>query len=200
LLLFIETYKTEKPMDDSLLILLAKDGNESAFRSLYERYREPVYYLAYRYVKCREDAEDLLQSTFIKAFRSIGSFRNENDQAFHAWLNRICVNCALNMLKKQKLKRRFTHVSFSDGSADSVDRSQSPEDRYQTEQHLNLVQKAISDLPPKQQLIFKMRHHEHLEISKIAQRLKCSESNVKTQLLRARDKMRKKLALVWREA
>jgi len=88
-----------------LLILLAKQGSESAFRELYETHYEMIYRLAYRYVKSQPDAEDILQETFIKAFRAIQKFDFSISSNFSAWIYQICVRCSYDHHRKRKKRK-----------------------------------------------------------------------------------------------
>ena len=185
-------------MNEDVLILLAKDGNESAFRSLYERFREPIYLLAYRYTRNREEAEDILQETFIKAFRHIDTFRNERDGRFQAWLQRICVNNSISHLRKMK-RRRDHFLSLSDIQTEPTDKNPSPEEKVEHQRFLNLVEQAVNRLSSKQKVIFDLRYTQHKTIRSIAQLLGSSESNVKTQLSRSMKKLRKSLKPLWEE-
>ena len=98
-------------MQEEMIILLAKEGHEEAFRQLYENHREQIYRLAYRYTKSQQDAEDIMQETFIKAFKKIRSFQFVNNSTFSSWVSRICINHSISFLRKQKRKSFF---SFSD--------------------------------------------------------------------------------------
>jgi RNA polymerase sigma-70 factor (ECF subfamily) len=92
--------------DDELVILMAKEGKESAFRELYENNYEMVYRLAFRYTKSRQDAEDIMQDTFIKAFKGIKNFDFNISTNFSAWIYQIGTHCSLDYLRK--CKRRNT--------------------------------------------------------------------------------------------
>ena len=100
--------------DDKLLILLAKQGNESAFRELYENHYEMIYRLSYRYVKNRSDAEDILQETFIKAFKAIQKFDFSISSNFSAWIYQICVRCSYDFHRKRKKRneKRYRKMTF----------------------------------------------------------------------------------------
>jgi RNA polymerase sigma factor (sigma-70 family) len=82
--------------NDELVILMAKEGKESAFRELYENNYEMVYRLAFRYTKSRQDAEDIMQDTFIKAFKGIKNFNFNISTNFSAWIYQIGTHCSLD--------------------------------------------------------------------------------------------------------
>ena len=95
-------------MREDAAILLAKEGDEEAFRLLYDDNCERIYTLAYRYVRSPEDAKDVMQETFTRAFKRIRSFQVASDTSFSSWLNRICINCSIDQLRRRqrKLARR----------------------------------------------------------------------------------------------
>lgn len=184
-------------MNENVIILLAKDGNESAFRSLYERYRESIFGLAYHYTNSREDAEDILQETFVKAFRHLDSFRNETEGAFKAWISRICVNTAINLLRKRKRKGSIPYISLSVLKKDPMDQHPTPDRRMEVKNSHEFIKKALDRLTVKQRVIFDMRYTQHHDIKTIAQMLNTSESTVKTQLFRSMEKLRRWLKPMW---
>jgi len=98
-------HEPEMNTNDKLLILLAKQGNESAFRELYETHYEMIYRLAYRYVKSQPDAEDILQETFIKAFKAIQKFDFNISSNFSAWIYQICVRCSYDHHRKSHISK-----------------------------------------------------------------------------------------------
>lgn len=183
-------------MQEEMIIILAKEGYEEAFRKLYEIHREQIYRLAYRYTKSQHDAEDIMQETFIKAFKNIKSFQFKNGSTFSSWLCRICINHSISFLRKQKRK---SLLSFSDLMNEPTSERPLPEGETQTIQILKFVQKAIKKLTPKQQIIFDLRHAQHKKIKEIAEFLDCSESNIKTQLFRSVAKLKRELGPIWRE-
>ncbi len=180
-------------MDELTTIKLAKAGNEAAFRELYGIYREGVYRLAYRYTRSQSDAEDIMQETFIKAFKGIASFRSHESSSFGAWLNRICVNCSISFLRKHKSRKMDQTIPLSELLVEPDSRSISAEETAQTAQVLVLINKAVQKLSSKQRVIFDLRFAQHCNIKEIAEYLNCSESNVKTQIFRSIAKLRKQL-------
>ena len=179
-----------------MIILLAKEGHEEAFGQLYEIHREQIYRLAFRYTKSQPDAEDIMQETFIKAFKKIKLFQFKNGSTFSSWLCRICINHSISFIRKQKRK---SLLSFSELTNEPVSRKQLPEGETQTNQILKFVKNAIKKLSPQQQIIFDLRHTQHKKIKEIAEFLDCSESNIKTQLFRSKAKLKRELGPIWRE-
>jgi len=186
-------------MDEHQLISLAREGHQNAFRQLYDTHKETVYRLAYRYVRSQQDAEDIMQDTFIKAFKSIQSFIRENDAAFSSWLNRICINNALDLIRKKKRRKIDRFISLEDMVTEPESNRQSPEQAVQSEQIRQLMSQAIQTLSPKQQIIFDLRYGQHQAIKEIAVCMNCSESSIKTHLFRLMSKLRQELKPILEE-
>jgi RNA polymerase sigma-70 factor (ECF subfamily) len=185
--------------NDKLLILLAKQGNESAFRELYETNYEMIYRLAYRYVKSPPDAEDILQETFIKAFKAIQKFDFNISSNFSAWIYQICVRCSYDYHRKRKKRRSDQTTSLTDLYTEPEAQNSSPEKMAISNQAIQQVKNAMQVLSPKQQIIFDLRHLQHKALKDIAERLQISPSTVKKQLERAVAKLRIQLEPLWRE-
>jgi len=186
-------------MNEHMNIVMAKDGNPDAFRQLYEEHGARIFRIAYRHTGSRSDAEDIMQVTFVKAFKNIHTFRANPKNRFSSWLNTICINHTLDHLRKQKRTRQHDQVSLSDVLQGIQSRNHSPEDKAESKQIGQHIQKALSSLPPKQHLIFEMRYSQHMDIKNIAQTLRCSQSNVKTHISRALKKLQKTLEPIWRK-
>lgn len=177
-------------MTDEQAVLLAREGHENAFRELYERHRAGVYGLAYRYARSAQDAEDILQETFIKAFKGIRKFGVSGNPSFAPWIKRICFHrCIEHMRRRQRRKEGQTMSlsEFRDGLAtDEV----SPERSADVRLLVGKILQALGGLSPKQRIIFDMKYLENREIPEIAETLGCSKSAVKTHLSRAAAKLR----------
>ena len=181
------------------LILLAKEGNESAFRELYENHYERVYRLAYRYSKSQQDAEDIMQDTFIKAFKGIKKFDFDISTNFSAWIYQICVNCSFDFHRKRKKRKVNQTASLSDVHWEPEAQNSSPEKMAITNQAIAQINNALDVLSPNQRIIFELRHRQHKALKDISDRLQCSPSTVKKQLERAIAKLRNQLEPLWRE-
>ena len=189
----------EMNTNDKLLILLAKQGNESAFRELYENHYEMIYRLAYRYVKSQPDAEDILQETFIKAFKAIQKFDFNISSNFSAWIYQICVRCSYDYYRKRKKRKSDQTASLSEMYTEPEAQNSSPENMAISNQTLQHVKNAMDVLSPKQRIIFDLRHLQHNALKEIAERMQVSPSTVKKQLERAVAKLRIQLEPLWRE-
>jgi RNA polymerase sigma-70 factor (ECF subfamily) len=157
-------------------------GDMAAFDELMIRYERPIYRVCYRFVDNRDDAMDLAQEVFIKAFEHLGSFRRES--SLKTWLYRIAVNHCINHVKKHS--QEFVEVTETTGSVRASVQSQL-EDREQREHFRRLVKR----LPPKQKAILELRINEQLSYEEIARISGRSVSTIKASVFFALEKLRK---------
>lgn len=186
-------------MDENTVIHRAREGDHGAFHQLYRTHSERIYRLAWRYTRSQTDAEDVMQETFVKAFRQIHRFNGDNPAAFTSWLGRICVNCSIDFLRKQKRRHSGDTVSLDDLTTDPVDGGRSPEQTAAREEFVRQVAEAAGKLSAKQRVVFDLRYSQHHTIAEIAGLLGCSENAVKTHLSRSVKKLRSLLIPVWSE-
>jgi len=185
-------------VSENATIQEAQEGSREAFRRLYESHRERIYRLAYRYTRSAEDAEDILQETFIRAFKGLKSFKaGADDSGFSAWIGTIGLHCAVAHLRRMKSRKRWGTVSLNDLAKEPEASDPAPEMTAAAAQALALVLAARNGLPPRQRIVFDLRYSQHLDIKEIAARMDCGESNVKTQLARAVGKLRKQFEPAW---
>jgi len=157
-------------------------GKRKAQYMLYKQYSKAMFNLAYRMMNNREDAEDILQETFLECFRNIGSFRYES--TFGAWLKRILINRCLNQLRKRK-----TGLIFFDTMPEDI-----PEEKEEIIYDTSKIFSAIEQLPDGYRIVmtlFLLEGYDHSEISQI---LGISESTSKSQYSRAKEKIRRILS------
>jgi len=157
-------------------------GDMTAFDELMIRYERQIYRVCYRFVENREDAMDLAQEVFIKAFEHLGTFRRES--SLKTWLYRIAVNHCINHVKKHS--QDFVEVTETIGSAGASVQAQM-EDREQRDQFRRLVKQ----LPPKQKAILELRINEQLSYEEIAKISGRSVSTIKASVFFALEKLRK---------
>jgi RNA polymerase sigma-70 factor (ECF subfamily) len=186
-------------MNDAVVILLAKEGNERAFRQLYEDHYKMIYRLAYRYSRSQQDAEDIMQETFIKAFKDIHKFDLGVSTNFSAWVYRIGIRCSLDHLRKRKRRKTDQLESLTHLRSEPEARDPSPEQSAIANQTISRVKNALQLLSPKQRIIFDLRHFQHQALEEISEGLECSPSTVKKQLQRAVLKLRHQIEPLWRE-
>jgi len=174
-----------KPASDYALAQRAAGGDMESFEALYDRHSRRVYSLCLRMTQNASEAEDLAQEVFIQLFRKIGSFRGES--AFTTWLHRLTVNQVLMHFRKRSVKLEQT-TEEGDTPIQIVRGTENPN-------HMPVVDrialdKAIEQLPPGYKKVFTLHDvegHEHEEISRI---LGCSVGTSKSQLHKARMKLR----------
>ena len=167
---------------DNLAVERYLAGDMTAFDELMIRYERQIYRICYRFVNNRDDAMDLAQEVFIKAFEHLGNFRRES--SMKTWLYRIAMNHCINHVKKNA--REFVEITESIGSTNASVHSDMVE-REQREQFRRLVKK----LPPKQKAILEMRIHEQLSYEEIATMSGRSISTIKASVFFALEKLRK---------
>lgn len=164
---------------NALLIEECKRGSNNAQYKLYNQYSKAMYNLAYRMTRNREDAEDILQETFIDCFRNLNTFRFES--TFGAWLKTILINKSINHFKKKKID-----LVLHENLPETIDE----EDNNETIGDTGKIFKSIEMLPDGYRVIltlYLLEGYDHMEISQI---LGISESTSKSQYSRAKDKLR----------
>jgi RNA polymerase sigma-70 factor (ECF subfamily) len=172
--------------DERELVARAKAGDRRAFDELTRMYKDKMFALTYRMCGDRETALDLLQDTFLSAFKSIRNFRGE--AGFSSWLYRIASNKAINYLRRKKL---LSFTSLGENPANEP--SYIMDDTVQNKELNQAMVQAVESLPPKQKLIFNLRFYEQMQFAEIAGIMKRSQSTVKTSYQKAIEKLRKKL-------
>jgi RNA polymerase sigma-70 factor, ECF subfamily len=181
--------------DEGHLVALAKLGDNTAFEELYLQNKEKIFHLTFRYTRSRQDAEDLLQETFFRAFFSIRRFDARGGAAFSTWLFRIGINCSINFVKKHKRQMSYRE-NREPLPGDTMDcEGSNPEETAAFNELVAELEAGLNSLSARQRMIFVLKHHEGLKAREIAQLMKCSEGSVKKQLNRAMAKLVKKLAV-----
>jgi RNA polymerase sigma-70 factor (ECF subfamily) len=170
------------PDVDAELVERYLAGDTAAFDEIMVRYERQIYRVCYRFVDNREDAMDLAQEVFIKAFEHLGTFRRES--SLKTWLYRIAMNHCINHVKKHS--QEFVEVTEYTGSVHSTVQHQL-EEREQREQFRRLVKM----LPPKQKAILELRINEQLSYEEIARVSGRSISTIKASVFFALEKLRK---------
>ena len=167
----------------------AKQGNAQAFQDLYEKHKRRVYSLCLRMTANTAEAEDLTQEAFLQLFRKIGTFRGES--AFSTWLHRLSVNVVLMHLRKKNLPLVSLEETTQGGEEDTPKKDFGAEDLALAGSIDRLqLQKAVDDLPPGYRTIFVLHDIEGYEHNEIADIVGCSIGNSKSQLHKARMKLR----------
>jgi RNA polymerase sigma-70 factor, ECF subfamily len=183
-------------MSDALLISAAKSGDAIAFVELSTRHSEKILRRTYRIVKNWQDAEDVLQDSFMKAFVHLKDF--EERSSFCSWLTRIAINSALMILRKKHGRIEISTDASDDDFGirdhwEPTDRAESPERCCARREREGLLKTAIQRLPPTLRDVVQMRHIEDRSIEEVAQFLGISVSAAKSRLMRARAALRMSL-------
>jgi RNA polymerase sigma-70 factor (ECF subfamily) len=188
--------------DEAPLLAQARQGDNDAFNALVERYDRKIFRLAQNITQNREDAEDVLQETFLKAYEHLADF--EGNSKFYTWIVRIAVNEALMKLRKRKWDKTVWLDEPVETGDDVVAREiavwdDNPEDRYSTDEVREILDKAIKGLSPPYRSVFVLRDVEELSIEETAKALDLSIPAVKSRLLRARLQLREKLTAFFKK-
>jgi len=180
-------------MNDQNVIKSAQNGDREAVRLLFEENRQKIFSLAYQYVKNVEDAEDILQETFIKAYRSLHRFNPQNNMRFSPWLYRIGINCSIDYIRRNKGRKMHNSGSDDLDNVSSDTLSYDPEQTISRKEIREKIDYTLNRLSGRQKMIFILKHYQELTCAEIADYLDCSEGSVKRQLFRAVSVVKKSL-------
>jgi RNA polymerase sigma-70 factor (ECF subfamily) len=180
-----------------------RSGDRSALAQFVEAYSGQIYQLALKMMNNTQDAEDVLQNTFIKAFQHVAEF--EGRSKLSTWLYRIATNEALMMIRKRRpeINEADSQVMDSEDAditpTEFVDWGMLPENELLSSESKKQLDQAIQNLPEKLRIVFLLRDIEGLSIQETAQALDLNEAVIKTRLLRARLRLREVLAAYYSE-
>ena len=183
---------------DEPLVAAAQAGCASAFTKLCNQHSQRIYRTAFAITKNREDAEDVLQESFLKAYVALNTF--EGRASFSSWLTRIAINCSLMTLRKRRTRSEIS-IGFpaEHGDVDSAapfefkDMSPGPEQIYSSRQHFIRLLRAIDNLAPNLQVVARARVLQERSVSETAELLDISEAAIKSRTLRARIRLASKV-------
>jgi RNA polymerase sigma-70 factor (ECF subfamily) len=192
----VSTLAATPAFDEAALVARAKSGDAEAFTELVQHYDRRVFRMAKQITQNDEDAEDVLQETFLKAYSHLDSFHG--DSKFYTWIVRIAVNEALMKLRKRRSDKSVPLDEPIDTGEDVVAREiavwdENPEDTYSREELGRILDEAVQSLKPAYRTVFILRDIEEMSIEETAEALNLSISAVKSRLLRARLQLREKL-------
>ena len=182
--------------DESVLVDAARNGDVGAFEQLVRRYDRNVFRIAQHITQNREDAEDVVQDAFLKAFQNLGQFQGKSK--FYTWLVRIAVNESLMRLRRRHPERMVSldeGVKTEEGSMprEVADWYPNPEQLYSQSELKGILSKTIQGLPLVFRTVFVLRDVEALSTEETAEALNLSIPAVKSRLMRARLKLRDRL-------
>jgi RNA polymerase sigma-70 factor, ECF subfamily len=192
----IQTNVTGDTSEELALVLAAKEGDITAFEQLIKKYDRNVFRIAQHITQNREDAEDVVQDAFLKAYQNLKQF--QGNSKFYTWLVRIAVNEALMKLRKRKTSKTVSmdeDVETEDGSVprEVADWSPNPEQLFRQAELSDILAKTIQGLPTGFRTVFVLRDVEGLSTEETAETLGLSVPAVKSRLLRARLQLRERL-------
>jgi RNA polymerase sigma-70 factor (ECF subfamily) len=198
----IDAIKVGEATDESSLVRAAKAGSMEAFEQLIRRYDRNVFRIAQHITQNREDAEDVVQDAFLKAFQNLSGFQEQSK--FYTWLVRIAVNEALMKLRKRRTGKIVSLDEDVQTEEDSVPRevadwAPNPEQLYNQAELKDILEKTIQGLPAGFRTVFVLRDVEGLSTEETAEALNLSIPAVKSRLLRARLQLRNRLTKFFRQ-
>ncbi len=171
-------------MSDQELVQDVRNGDRRAFSELMRRYQERVYWVTRRIVGNHDDADDVTQETFVKAFVGLGDFRG--DASFYTWVYRIAVNLSLNAIRKRQV---LNYLRDSSVLSSLLPLGEDPVREVEFRDLQSRLEKAVAQLPEKQRAVFVLRHYEEMQYEEIAQILKTSIGGLKANYFHALKKV-----------
>ena len=187
--------ESEKKQREHELISRARAGDQKAFESLLKQYKSLVYAIMLKMVHNPQEAEDLTQEAFMKAFHAIRAFNEE--YAFSTWLMKIATNNCIDFLRKKKLKtysidqpiqHKDEEIQIELPASDPT-----PERQLLTDEQTRIIQQAIEELPPLYRHVILLRHQEEKSYEEIAEILDVPIGTVKARIFRAREMLNKRI-------
>lgn len=182
-------------MDDANWVKKTQKGDTTAFEQLVLAHQNQIYRLCFRMLGNAEDAADMTQETFLKAWRNLDRF--QGDAAFSTWLYRLASNCCLDFLRSQKRRPTVSMTTEDDDGEEQTievaDDSATPEEELLLKEERSEIARAMASLDEEQRQILSLRVVNDLSYTEIAEILDIKEGTVKSRLARARENLRKKL-------
>lgn len=174
---------TIEHVEDTALVRRTLAGEQDAFAQLVERYKDPVYHVAYRMLSNAAEAEDVAQETFVRAFTQLGTYKPEH--RFSTWLLSIASHLAIDQLRRRRfLALPLDEVPFLEWLADD---ETGPEEAALVDEQQDEMQRLISKLPAKYRAVVVLRYWQDLSYEEIATALNLTPALVKARLHRARE-------------
>jgi RNA polymerase sigma-70 factor (ECF subfamily) len=181
--------------DDRALVKMALAGDQKAYKALFDMHRQSIFHIAVKIVRNAEEAKDLVQETFIKAFGSLKTY--DSTFRFSTWLYKIAANCSIDSIRKRRIDALSLDkpVATKDGDVqmEVPDFTFHPERDLFDKRRRFGIEEAIEDLPDKYREVIILRHKEDKAYEEIANLLKVPVGTVKARIFRARELLKKKL-------
>jgi RNA polymerase sigma-70 factor (ECF subfamily) len=187
-------------IDDTMLVREAQRGNHVAFEELVRHYDQAVLRLALHLTGSEQDAQDIYQEAFLKAYKNVGNFRFEC--SFYTWIYRIVTNLCLDHLRKKNVRKEDAGV-VTDGQGEEFDLLEQTADQHPTaspERDLlrrelgGRISRALEKLTPRERMVFELKHYHGLKLRTVGEMLHTTEETAKNTLFRATQKLRGSLA------
>lgn len=172
-------------IDDQHYINLIINGDTNAFAILVDRYKDLVYTLTLRMMKNREEAEEVSQDTFIKAYKSINRFKG--DSKFSTWIYRIAYNTSLDRLKKNR--KHFNDVAIDEFTEHQVKTIDNALSQLENEEKNQAIQQCLAQLPSDDAFMLTLYYFEDQSLDEISKVIGLTPNNVKVKLFRSRKKL-----------
>jgi len=180
---------------DHELVQKVQQGDKSAFDHLVRKYQSKIISLVNRYVKDPNEAQDVAQEAFIKAYRALGNFRG--DSAFYTWLYRIAINTAKNYLVSRARRYSESEVDVTEAeqvyNAPQLKGLDTPDQDLQNDEIVEAISSAMEKLPEEMRNAIMLREFEGMSYEEIAQAMECPVGTVRSRIFRAREAIDKKL-------
>ena len=185
------------PAAEQMLVVAAKNGDEQAFETLFKRHRQKILRIVLRYAHVREDAEDIVQQSFQKAFVYLHKF--EGKSSFSTWLTRIAINESLMLLRHGRALREVSVDDHSEAersaaSLEMPDSSPDPEANYLRRERAQILSETLGNLRPGMRKAIELRELAELSTEETARLMGVSVAAVKARLFHARKKLQEQLS------
>lgn len=177
-------------MNQAATLGRARQGDDEAFAALVQQHSRRVFQLAFRMMRNEQDAEDVVQESFLRAYRQLGHFQARAD--FGTWLYRIVANCAVDLMRTRHHRMRPTFQAVDE--ATPAVHGETPERLARSAETRRLVEAAMHELSELERAAFTLRHHEGRTIDEVCRTLNLNQSAAKHAIFRAVRKLRSTLA------
>jgi RNA polymerase sigma-70 factor (ECF subfamily) len=192
-----KTKRKEPNPPDEELIRKALSGEQDAYQALLQRYQKTVFHIVVKIIRNSDDAQDLVQETFMRAFNTLESYRSE--YRFSTWLCKIAANCSIDYLRKKKIKAYSMDKPYQTKNGtvevELEDKGANPEEHFLRKQRIMSIEEAIKGLPPKYKQVIVYRHHDDKSYEEISRIMGIPIGTVKARIFRARELLKKKLKM-----
>jgi RNA polymerase sigma-70 factor (ECF subfamily) len=173
---------------DSYYVDRCLKGDKSAFAFIVDRYKKQMYSVAYSMTHNHDDADDLSQEAFVKAYENLGKFKLGTN--FRSWLYRITVNLCIDHLRR---KKRVREEQIDDRLEVIPHNNPDPQENLESRELMKNIMAAMDSLPKAQRTVVILREIQGLDLREISEIMRCSENTIRWRLHSARKKLRKKL-------